>query len=125
MSVVQIFVQERRKFRQFDERNSEYLKANLQSIFYYAVFYPVVNMLGVVAIALILWSGGSQVLGGILTLGALVAFIQYSERFYKPISDLSEKLNILQSAMASSERIFALLDTQPEILPPFSTAQAR
>ena len=118
MSVVQIFVQERRKFHQFDERNSEYLKANLQSIFYYAVFYPVVNMLGVVAIALILWSGGSQVLGEMLTLGALVAFIQYSERFYKPISDLSEKLNILQSAMASSERIFTLLDTQPEILPP-------
>jgi ABC-type multidrug transport system fused ATPase/permease subunit len=118
MSVVQIFVQERRKLQQFDERNSEYLKANLQSIFYYAVFYPVVNMLGVLAIALILWSGGSQVLGGILTFGALVAFIQYSERFYKPISDLSEKLNILQSAMASSERIFTLLDTQPEILPP-------
>jgi len=118
MSVVQIFVQERRKFHQFDERNSEYLKANLQSIFYYAVFYPVVNMLGVVAIALILWSGGSQVLGGMLTLGALVAFIQYSERFYKPISDLSEKVNILQSAMASSERIFTLLDTQPEIVPP-------
>ena len=118
MSVVQIFVQERRKFHQFDERNSEYLKANLQSIFYYAVFYPVVNMLGVVAIALILWSGGSQVLAEMLTLGALVAFIQYSERFYKPISDLSEKVNILQSAMASSERIFTLLDTQPEILPP-------
>ena len=118
MSVVQIFVQERRKFHQFDERNSEYLKANLQSIFYYAVFYPVVNMLGVVAIALILWSGGSQVLAEMLTLGALVAFIQYSERFYKPISDLSEKLNILQNAMASSERIFSLLDTQPEILPP-------
>jgi ATP-binding cassette subfamily B protein len=118
MSVVQIFVQERRKFHQFDERNSEYLKANLQSIFYYAVFYPVVNMLGVVAIALILWSGGSQVLAEMLTLGALVAFIQYSERFYKPISDLSEKVNILQNAMASSERIFTLLDTQPEILPP-------
>jgi ATP-binding cassette subfamily B protein len=118
MSVVQIFVQERRKLHQFDERNSEYLKANLQSILYYAVFYPVVNILGVVAIALILWSGGNQVLEEMLTLGALVAFIQYSERFYKPISDLSEKLNILQSAMASSERIFSLLDTQPAILPP-------
>ena len=118
MSVVQIFVQEKRKFHQFDERNSEYLKANLQSVFYYAVFYPVVNMLGVVAIALILWYGGNQVLGATLTLGALVAFIQYSERFYKPISDLSEKFNILQSAMASSERIFTLLDTQPEIVPP-------
>ena len=118
MSVVQIFVQEKRKFHQFDKRNSEYLKANLQSISYYAVFYPVVNMLGVVAIALILWHGGNQVLGETLTLGALVAFIQYSERFYKPISDLSEKFNVLQSAMASSERIFTLLDTHPEIVPP-------
>ena len=118
MSVVQIFVQEKRKLHQFDERNSEYLKANLLSISYYAIFYPVVNMLGVVAIALILWYGGNQVLGETLTLGALVAFIQYSERFYKPISDLSEKVNILQSAMASSERIFTLQDTQPEIAPP-------
>ena len=118
MSVVQIFVQEKRKLHQFDERNFEYLQANLLSISYYAVFYPVVNMLGVVAIALILWYGGNQVLGETLTLGALVAFIQYSERFYKPISDLSEKFTILQSAMASSERIFALLDTQPEIVPP-------
>ena len=118
MSVVQIFVQEKRKLHQFDERNSEYLKANLLSISYYAVFYPVVNMLGVVAIALILWYGGNQVLGETLTLGALVAFIQYSDRFYKPISDLSEKVNILQSAMASSERIFTLLDTQPKIVPP-------
>ena len=118
MSVVQIFVQEKRKLHQFDERNSEYLKANLLSISYYAIFYPVVNMLGVVAIALILWYGGNQVLVETLTLGALVAFIQYSERFYKPISDLSEKVNILQSAMASSERIFTLLDTQPEIVPP-------
>ena len=118
MSVVQIFVQEKRKSQQFDERNAEYLKANLQSIFYHAVFYPAVNMLGVVAIALILWYGGIQVLGETLTLGALVAFIQYSERFYKPISDLSEKFTILQSAMASSERIFTLLDTQPEIVPP-------
>ena len=118
MSVVQIFVQENRKFQQFEERNSEYLRANLQSIFYYAVFYPLVNMIGVVAIALILWYGGNQVLREILTLGALVAFIQYSERFYKPISDLSEKFGILQSAMASSERIFKLLDTEPEIVPP-------
>ena len=118
MSLVQIFVQEKRKFQQFDERNSEYRQANLQSIFYYAVFFPIVNLIGILAIALILWYGGNQVLGGILTLGALVAFIQYSDRFYKPISDLSEKFNILQSAMASSERIFKLLDTEPEILPP-------
>jgi ATP-binding cassette, subfamily B, multidrug efflux pump len=118
MAVVQLFVQERRKLRQFDERNREHLQANLQSIFYYAVFYPVVDLLGAVAIGLILWYGGIQVLTGALTLGAVVAFIQYSERFYRPISDLSEKFNILQGAMASSERIFSLLDTEPQILSP-------
>jgi ATP-binding cassette, subfamily B, multidrug efflux pump len=118
MAVVQLFVQEKRKLRQFDERNQEHLQANLQSVFYYAVFYPVVDLLGAVAIGLILWYGGNQVLSGILTLGAVVAFIQYSERFYRPISDLSEKFNILQGAMASSERIFSLLDTQPQILSP-------
>lgn len=118
MSVVQIFVQEKRKFKQFDGRNRDHLEANLQSIFYYATFYPIVNLLGALAIGLILWYGGNQVVTNLLTLGALVAFIQYSERFYKPIMDLSEKFNILQNAMASSERIFELLDATPEILPP-------
>ena len=118
MSTVQIFAQEPRKFREFDERNEEHLQANLQSILYYAVFYPVINLLGALAISLILWRGGIQVLDQALTLGALVAFIQYSENFYKPISDLSEKFNILQSAMASSERIFKLLDTKPRIVSP-------
>ena len=118
MSVAQIFVQEKRQFRQFDERNRAYLQANLDSIFYYAVFYPIVNLIGAVAIALILWYGGLQILQGTVTLGALVAFIQYSDRFFKPISDLSEKYNIFQSAMASSERIFRLLDTRPAILAP-------
>lgn len=118
MSVVQVFVQERRKFRQFDGRNREHLEANLESILYYAVFYPVADFLGALAIALIIWYGGLQVLEGTVTLGILVAFIQYSERFYKPISDLSEKFNILQSAMASAERIFKLLDTQPTIASP-------
>ncbi len=128
MSVAQIFVQEKRKFRQFDERNRTYLQANLDSIFYYAVFYPIVKLIGAVAIALILWYGGLQILQGTVTLGALVAFIQYSERFFKPISDLSEKYNIFQSAMASSERIFRLLDTRPAILAPatpVSPAQIR
>jgi len=118
MSVVQIFVQEERKRREFDERNREHLEANLQSIFYYAVFYPVLDLLGALAIGLILWYGGLQVVAGALTIGAVVAFVQYSERFYKPISDLSEKFNILQSAMASSERIFKLLDTEPQIVSP-------
>ncbi len=122
MSVVQIFVQEKRKFGEFEERNREHLQANLQSISYYAFFYPVLDLLGAVAIALIIWYGGGQVLAGAVTLGAVVAFVQYSERFYKPISDLSEKFNILQSAMASSERIFKLLDTQPEIVSPTQPA---
>ncbi len=115
MSVVQIFVQEKRKLREFDERNRQHRDANLDSILYYAVFYPVVNVIGALATGLILWYGGLQVLDKALTLGSVVAFIQYSERFYKPISDLSEKFNILQSAMASSERIFNLLDTRPTI----------
>jgi ATP-binding cassette subfamily B protein len=118
MSVTQLFVQEARKFRQFDERNEEHRAANHQSIFYYAVFYPLAELIGAVAIALIIWYGGNEVLSGVLTIGSLVAFIQYSDRFYKPISDLSEKFNILQGAMASSERIFKLLDTPVQILDP-------
>ena len=118
MSVVQVFVQEDRKFREFDERNREHLDANLDSILAYAVYYPVIDLVGALSIALILWYGGLNALEGAVTLGVLVAFIQYAERFYKPISDLSEKFNILQSAMASSERIFDLLETEPEIAPP-------
>ncbi|MGI8784841.1 MAG: ABC transporter transmembrane domain-containing protein, partial [Acidobacteriota bacterium] len=111
MSVVQLFVQENRRLVQFRERNEEHRQANLQSVLYYSVFYPLTSLVGAVAIALIIWYGGGQALRGALTLGVLVAFIQYSERFYKPIMDLSEKFNILQGAMASSERIFKLLDT--------------
>ncbi len=118
MSVIQMFVQEDRKRGEFETLNRAHMQANLDSIFYYAVFYPLVNLLGAVAVALILCVGGIQVLDGALTLGAVVAFVQYAERFYKPISDLSEKVNILQSAMASSERIFELLDTSPAIVQP-------
>jgi ATP-binding cassette subfamily B protein len=118
MSVVQIFVQEERKFEEFQDRNREHMQANLDSILFYAIFYPLVSLIGAVAVALILWYGGIQVIDSALTLGAVVAFIQYSERFYKPISDLSEKLNIVQSAMASSERIFDLLDVEPQITAP-------
>ncbi len=118
MSVVQIFVQEERKFGEFEERNREHLNANLKSIFYYALFYPVISLIGSLAVALILWYGGAQIIQNTLTLGVLVAFIQYSDRFFKPISDLSEKFNILLNAMVSSERIFRLLDTQPAVQPP-------
>ena len=111
-AVVQIFGQERKQYRKFTHINKEHLDANLQSIFYYAIFYPLLELISAMAIALIIWYGGHQVLSGALTLGTLVAFIQYSDRFFRPISDLSEKYTILQAAMASSERIFKLLDTR-------------
>ena len=111
MATVQLFRREQRNFRRFDEINQGHRDANLDSIFYYAVFYPAIEAIGALAAALIIWYGGSRVLAGALTLGALVAFIQYSQRFFRPISDLSEKFNLLQASMASSERIFTLLDT--------------
>jgi ATP-binding cassette subfamily B protein len=118
MQIVQLFRQEDRKYEQFRELNRGHMKANLESVLYYALFYPTVELLGAVAIALIIWYGGGQILLGGLTLGALVAFVQYSEKFFRPISDLTEKFNILQSAMASSERIFKLIDTAPDIAGP-------
>jgi ATP-binding cassette subfamily B protein len=96
------------------------MDANLRQIFYYAVFYPVIELLAAVTIAVILIYGGGRVLSEALTIGALVAFVQYSERFWRPISDLSEKFNVLQAAMAASERIFLLLDTRPEVESPHS-----
>lgn len=117
-AVVQIFGQEKKQYQRFTRINKEHLDANLQGIFYYAVFFPLLELISALAIALIIWYGGLQVLAGALTLGTLVAFIQYSDRFFRPISDLSEKYTILQSAMASSERIFRLLDTEPGIVSP-------
>jgi ATP-binding cassette subfamily B protein len=118
MTVVQLFRREQRNQAAFAGVNRDHADANLKSIFYYAVFYPAIDILAALAIALILLYGGGRVLAGALTLGALVAFVQYSERFWRPISDLSEKFNILQAAMASSERIFALLDTPPAVEAP-------
>jgi len=115
MSVVQLFRREERNREAFAAVNRAHADANVSQIFYYAVFYPAIDLLAAVAVALILLYGGGRVLGGTLTLGALVAFVQYSERFWRPISDLSEKFNILQAAMASSERIFTLLDTPAEV----------
>jgi ATP-binding cassette subfamily B multidrug efflux pump len=110
MATVQLFRRERLNFERFDEIDRRHRDANIASIFYYAVFYPAIEAIGALASALIIWYGGAGVLGGTLTLGALVAFLQYSQRFFRPISDMSEKFNVLQSAMASSERIFKLLD---------------
>ena len=117
-AVVQIFGQEAKQYRQFTRINKDHLNANLQSIFYYAVFFPLLKIISAMAIAIIVWYGGIQVLSGALTFGTLVAFIQYSERFFSPISDLSEKYTILQAAMASSERIFKLLDSEPSVATP-------
>ena len=117
MATVQLFRREARDFEEFDRIDRTYRDANVQSIFYYAVFYPAIELISALAAALIIWVGGGWVLGGILTLGSLVASLQYSSRFFRPISDMSEKFNILQGAMASSERIFQLLDTKVEIVP--------
>jgi ATP-binding cassette, subfamily B, multidrug efflux pump len=116
MATVQLFRREAENFSRFDTIDRSHRDANVQSIFFYAVFYPAIEVTSALASALIIWYGGAQVLAGVLTLGSLVAFMQYSARFFRPISDISEKFNLLQSAMASSERIFKLLDTKPTIV---------
>lgn len=118
MAVVQIFNREDAQYRRFTRRNERLYQGHIDTIMAYAIFYPAIEILSAVAIALILWVGGGGVLKGTLTFGALVAFIQYAQRFYRPIMDLSEKYNILQGAMASSERIFELLDNPPRIQDP-------
>jgi len=110
MRVVQLFGREEDTARRFGALNLEHLEAHLRSITIYAVFFPAVEVLTAVAMALLLWYGGLRVLDGTLTVGVLAAFIQYTRRFFQPLQDLSEKFNLLQSAMASSERVFALLD---------------
>jgi ATP-binding cassette subfamily B protein len=111
MATVQLFNRERRSFEEFDRINADHRQVNIESILYYAVFFPAIELISAVGIAAIIWYGGGQVIETTLTIGALIGFIQLSQRFYQPISDLSEKYNILQGAMASSERIFKLLDT--------------
>ena len=118
MATVQLFRREAASFARFDEINRTHRDANVESIFYYAVFYPAIEIVASLAAALIIWYGGGWVLQGTLTLGALVAFLQYAQRFFRPISDMSEKFNILQASMASSERIFKLLDEPVQIASP-------
>lgn len=110
LEVVQLFRQEERSTREFGELNRGHRDAQLRSILYYALFYPIVEVLGAVSIALVIWYGGGEILQGALTFGSLVAFIQYGEKFFAPIRDLAEKYNLLQAAMASGERLVALLD---------------
>ena len=124
MATVQLFRREARQYERFDAINRGCRDAHLASIFFYAVFYPAIEVLGALAVAAIIWFGGGWTLQGSLELGSLVAFVLYSQRFFRPISDLSEKFNILQAAMASSERIFALLDTPVAVTDPAAPGAA-
>ncbi|MGH9475909.1 MAG: ABC transporter ATP-binding protein [Terriglobales bacterium] len=110
MAVVQAFNREERAYQEFRKINSEHCDAWILAVLAYALYYPAVEFLSILAIALILWFGGLRVLHGTLTIGIVFAFIQYVQRFFRPIQDLSDKYNTLQSAMAGSERIFKLLD---------------
>jgi len=116
--VLQLFNREKRAYERFEKINRTHMDAFKDAIMAHAVYYPIVEVLSAVAIACVVWFGGNEVLRGFVTLGVLVAFMQYAQRFFRPIQDLSEKYNILQSAMASSERIFKLLDTPAEIVSP-------
>ncbi len=118
MRVVQLFGRERDSAARFAELNREHLNAHLRSITIYAVFFPVVEVLTSVAMALLLYYGGLRTISGTLTVGVLAAFIQLTRRFFQPLQDLSEKFNLLQSAMASSERVFALLDEPVRVTEP-------
>src|SRR5205823_1710419 len=121
MVVLQLFNREKRAFNKFSEVNAVHMDAFKDAIMAHAVYYPVVEVLSAAAIACVIWFGGNDVIRGTATLGVLVAFIQYAQRFFRPIQDLSEKYNILQSAMAASERVFKLLDTPVEITSPAVT----
>jgi len=118
IAVLQLFNREKRSAEEFDRVNREHMEAFKDSIFAYGWFYPVVEFLAMLALAMLLGYGGYRISNGQLTIGILVAFFQYGLRFFRPIQDLSEKYNILQSAMAASERVFKLLDTRPEVIAP-------
>ncbi|MCP9496035.1 MAG: ABC transporter ATP-binding protein/permease [Pyrinomonadaceae bacterium MAG19_C2-C3] len=120
---VQIFNRERREMMEFDRINDDYTKANVDTIFYYAIFFPLVDLIGAVGVALIIWYGGYRVMSNtpvqeVLSLGALVAFIQYSQQLFQPIRDISDKYNVLQAALVASHRIFRLFDLPIQITTP-------
>ena len=113
--VIQLFNRERAAAREFDVANKDLLGSHLLGVLFFAMFWPLVGVASAMTTGAIIWYGGSQVLEGVLTVGGVVAFIQYVERFFQPIRDLSEKYNIMQQAMASSERIFFILDERPTV----------
>ena len=116
--VVQLFNREEKAFQQFSEINAAHKQANLDTIFYYAVFYPLVNLISAIGIAAIVWYGGGQVIQNAITVGTLVAFLQYTQRLWQPIQDISDKYNVFQAAVVASERVFRLLDTPDGIESP-------
>jgi ATP-binding cassette, subfamily B, multidrug efflux pump len=126
MIVLQLFNRERKAYKQFEKINASHMEAFKDAILSYSIYYPVVEVLSAVAIACVVWFGGGQTIRNATgaTVGTMVAFMQFAQRFFRPIQDLSEKYNILQSAMASSERIFKLLDTPPEITSPTNPRKA-
>src|SRR6266851_3335632 len=121
MVVLQLFNREKRAYDKFSDVNAVHMDAFKDAIMAHAVYYPVVEILSATAIACVIWFGGNDVIRGATTIGVLAAFIQYAQRFFRPIQDFSEKYNILQSAMAASERVFKLLDTPVEITSPAVT----
>ncbi|HJT66444.1 MAG TPA: ABC transporter ATP-binding protein [Pyrinomonadaceae bacterium] len=121
---VQIFNAEDKSINNFERINNEYRRANIDTIFYYAVFFPLVDLIGAIGVALIIWYGGYRVMHGVLSLGALVAFIQYSQSLFQPIRDISDKYNVLQAAVVASHRIFKTLDLPIAILPPAQPLKA-
>ncbi len=125
MVVLQLFNREKRAYKSFEKINAQHMDAFKDAILAYSIYYPVVEILSTVAIAAVIWFGGIRVIQGTVTLGILVAFMQYAQRFFRPIQDLSEKYNILQSAMAASERVFKLLDTPVDVVSPPQPVQAK
>ena len=120
LDVLKYFNAEAKETKKFDQANRDHYIAHLQNMFHYAVFFPTVELIGAIGLGLIIWYGGMGVLEGAVTFGVVVAFIQYVERFYQPVRDLSEKYNVFQSAMVASERIFELLDTRSDVPEPAS-----
>jgi ATP-binding cassette, subfamily B, multidrug efflux pump len=116
MTVDQVFNREKKAFAQFSAINASHRDANIKSVFYYALFYPGVELIGAIAVGLIIWYAGVEALQGATTVGTVIAFLQFNEMFWRPIRDLSEKYNIMQTAMASSERVFRLLDDRTMIM---------
>ncbi len=121
MLVLQLFNREKRAFHKFSDINASHMEAFKDAILAYSLYYPFVEILSAIAIASIIWFGGNDVIRGVATIGVLVAFMQYAQRFFRPIQDLSEKYNILQSAMAAGERVFKLVDTRIEVSSPAAT----